>query len=410
MGGVAVLALGLARLFGWLIPGDWNGAVSGEATDRLLAIMANALLAVTTFSLTVMVTVFRSSATQFTPRVHRLIMEDTVTQKTLAAFVGAYVYSLCGIILRELDIFGDDRSLVLFATTVLMLGYVVVSIIRWIVHLQTFGSLAKTLQQVEDMVRLRLQERLDMPCLGANVWPTDKELPREAKPVRATESGYICEIFQEGLNAKARAQGWHIYLPNEIGDYISKGDTIAYWVAVGDGAKEADEEKAAEVICRHINMGQMRSYQQDPHFGLTVLSEIGSKALSPGINDPGTAIDVFIRQGAILAGYRREDIDPPENPTFDRLWVRPLNAAELLRDAFTAPARDGAAVIEVQERLQQVLAGLLDHPCEDMAEAARSLATLCCARARTALAFGPDRDRLKAATNPDVWSGSESLI
>ena len=57
MGVLAIIALGLAQIAGFLLPDALKGYVSGNAADRLLGIIANAMLAVVTFSLTVMVTV-----------------------------------------------------------------------------------------------------------------------------------------------------------------------------------------------------------------------------------------------------------------------------------------------------------------------------------------------------------------
>jgi uncharacterized membrane protein len=149
------------------------------------------MLVVTTFSLTVMVTVYRNSSTQFTPRVHRLIMQDPTTQNTLANFIVAYVFALMGTILRELRIFADDRALVLFVVTVLVLIYVVWSLIRWVLHLQTFGSLMHTTRQIEQITCVQLEERLKTPCPGGNPWPCDDSPPDGARPIITQDTGYV---------------------------------------------------------------------------------------------------------------------------------------------------------------------------------------------------------------------------
>lgn len=79
MGLLSFLVLGLTRLIETFVPEGVGTQLTGAAADRLLQIIATAMLAVTTFSLTVMVSVYRASSSQFTPRVHRLIMQDPVT-------------------------------------------------------------------------------------------------------------------------------------------------------------------------------------------------------------------------------------------------------------------------------------------------------------------------------------------
>ena len=158
MGLLAVLSLLLSMLIERWIPQSLATYLTGSAADRLLSIIANAMLAVTTFSLSVMVTVYRSTSTQWTPRIHRLIVQDRTTQNTLAVFIGAYVYALIAIILRELGVFDDKRSFVLFVMTVIVLTVIVFSLIRWVLHLQTFGSLIDTSRQVEDQTRRTFKE------------------------------------------------------------------------------------------------------------------------------------------------------------------------------------------------------------------------------------------------------------
>ncbi|EPX78908.1 DUF2254 domain-containing protein [Litoreibacter arenae] len=395
MGLVAIVALLLAQAIGHFLPEKMNGYISGKAADRLLSIIANAMLAVTTFSLTVMVTVYRSSSSQFTPRLHRLIIQDPTTQNTLAAFIGAYVYALVAIILRELGVFADERAAVLFITTVLVLAYVVVSMIRWVLHLQTFGSLMDTTRQIEGITLKQFEARLAKPCLGANPWTDDVSLPDGAEAVRASETGYIQQYYEESLNEAAHENNADVYLSAAVGKFVMKGEKIAYWVG-RDGGPD-DEKDMGEIVHSHIQIGDMRTYDQDPRFGLMVLGEIASKALSPGINDPGTAIDVITRVARILYGYKDETevTDEPEHP---HLWVRPLDPKDLIEDGYGALARDGAALIEVQQRLQSALSRLMQHDSAEMAEAAHIAAVLEFRRAKAALLFEPDIDRLRSST------------
>lgn len=399
-GMMSVVALGIATLLGPLLPDNVSGSVSGQAADHLLSIIANAMLAVTTFSLTVMVTVYRNSSTQFTPRVHRLIIQDPTTQNTLASFIGAYVYALVAIILRELQIFSDDRALVLFVMTVLVLFYIVWSLVRWTLHLQSFGSLMDTTRQIEEMTRTQFEHRLNKPCFGANEWGEDTELPQDALAVRADETGYIQQFYEESLDDKAGEHGSRIYVAVHPGKFVMQGDVIAY-VAGGE-----DREEMADITRAHFNIGDVRTFEQDPRFGLMVLGEIASKALSPGINDPGTAIDVITRSARILNSYR-DETEADGTAAYPNLWVHPLSPHDLIEDAFGALARDGAGVIEVQQRLQTALSRLMEHASPAMADAAFHAAVLEFRRAHAGLGFEPDRDRLRKSTAPEVLEAVE---
>ncbi|PVA11840.1 DUF2254 domain-containing protein [Pelagivirga sediminicola] len=400
MGMLSLFALGLTQLIELFVPEQLAGRLSGTSADRLLDIIASAMLSVTIFSMTVMVSTYRSSASQWTPRVHQLIMQDSTTQKTLAAFIGAWVYALIAIILRETSVFGDEHALVIFWLTVLVLAYVVWSLVRWVLHLQTFGSLLHTTRQVEDITKRRFKERLKTPCLGAN--PLRGDVPRDATSVASDESGYIQHIYPEGLQAVAERYEVRVYLPKPIGEFVFLHEPLLWYEG---RVKEDDREEFLSLLRGHVSVEDLRSYDQDPRFGLTVMGEIASKALSPGINDPGTAIDVITRVGRILSSYSDENVNEEEQeeggegPDLDRLWVPPLSPGNLLDDGFGALSRDGAQLYEVQHRLQATLAGLMQHPDAGLRNAAEKFAELALRRALDHMDFAPDRDRLLAAVS-----------
>ncbi len=396
MGLLAVVAVGISQLVEMLIPDELAESLGGTSADRLLNVIASAMLSVTIFSITVMVSVFQSSSTQWTPRIHRLILQDRTTQNTLAVFIGAYVYSLLGIILRELGIYNDDRSFVLFWMTVGVLIVIVVYLIRWVLHLQGFGQLIDITRQIEETTRNQFKERLSNPCLGAT--PFTGDLPEGARPLKAWESGYIQQIYPEALNAVAKEHEVALYLTEDIGSFVFLNAPVLHVVTNG---ANPDWKALCEDVRGSLILGDLRTYDQDPRFGLIVMGEVGSKALSPGINDPGTAIDVITRIGRILSDYQDETKTMPDEK-LDHIHVRPLDPDDLLRDGFGALSRDGATTLEVQQRLQQTLSGLMKHPDQGLRAAARRRAKIELQRALEALVFETDRETLCASADKSI--------
>ncbi|WP_298862883.1 DUF2254 domain-containing protein [uncultured Sulfitobacter sp.] len=394
MGLMSIVALGLTQLLDPLLPDKIATFFSVSSADRLLNIIANAMLAVTTFSITSMVSVHRATSQQWSPRVHRLLLEDRTTQNTLAVFIGAYVYALIAIILRELGVYAEDRATVLFVTTVGVLAVIVVYLIRWVLHLQTFGSLTQTSEHVEGTTRSSFVERLRNPCLGANAL-TDA-VPDDARVIRAQKTGYINQIFPEALNDAAKSLGQDVYLTANIGDFIFLNEPLAKVVDSGNAEGEKDYDEIEDALEACVVIGIERSFDQDPRFGLIAMGEIASKALSPGINDPGTAIDMINRVGRVLAYYEDETQKDRDEP-LERLWVEPLDPVDLIEDGFGALSRDGAALFEVQHRLQKVLKALQNHPDAQLADAAGKAANTMLARAQSAMTFEGDQNRLKDA-------------
>lgn len=400
LGMLALATLGLTQLLQPLVPQELAQSLDGAAADRLLDIIANAMLAVTTFSLTVMVTVYRASSQQWTPRVHRLIMQDRTTQNVLAVFIGAYVYALVAIVMRETGVYTDEGAFVLFVMTAIVIAVIVIYLVRWVLHLQSFGSLMAVARQIEEATSKQFTERLSKPCLGAN--PLTGDVPDGARPIRAQKSGYVQYIFPEALNDLAAEHDVDLYLTRGIGTFVFLNEPVCQVVRRGGGGPDdTDADTFADEVRRNIVMGDLRTYSQDPRFGLVVLGEVASKALSPGVNDPGTAIDVIGRVGRVLSLYR-DEVAQGRDEAFTHLYVAPLDPDDLIIDGFAALARDGAEVVEVQVRLQSVLSGLMRHPEESLARAARRAAETHLARALQAISFAPDRDRVSAAAESEV--------
>ena len=148
--------------------------------------------------------------------------------------------------------------------------------------------------------------------------------------------------------------------------------------------------------CAYIfNVGARRSFDQDPRFGLIVLSEIASKALSPAINDPGTAIATMaalVRVLAILAERREEESEI----LYPHVFIPALAVDDLFDDAFSPISESGAGILAVGVRLQKTLRALaaFDHP--EFRVAARHQSMLALERARHALALAEDVAKLEA--------------
>ncbi|MEH6644902.1 DUF2254 domain-containing protein [Sulfitobacter sp.] len=396
MGLLAFAAIGVSQLVEMFISDELAKSLGGGSADRLLNIIASAMLSVTIFSITVMVSVYQSSSTQWTPRIHRLIMLDRTTQNTLAVFIGAYVYSLLGILLRELGIYTDDHAFVLFWMTVLVLIVIVVSLVRWVLHLQGFGQLIDITRQIEDTTRDQFKERLSQPCLGARPFVDDR--PDNTRAISSWESGYIQHIYPEAMNAAAKEHNVDLYLADNIGSFVFLDAPILHVHQRGD---DLDWDSLCEQVRVSLIIGDLRTYDQDPRFGLIVMGEVGSKAMSPGVNDPGTAIDVITRIGRILSYYKDETEVTPEE-VLEHFYVRPLDPADLLRDGFGALSRDAASTLEVQQRLQQTLSGLMQHPDKGLSAAAKDFAVKELERATQALVFEPDREALRASAHKAV--------
>ncbi|WP_224825282.1 DUF2254 domain-containing protein [Cognatishimia sp. MH4019] len=385
---LSVIAALSAELFDPLIPEELKDRFSASATLPILTILANSMLAVTTFSVGVMVTSHRAIGDQTTPRIHRLLMEDTRTQSVLATFIGAFTYALSAIILFRAGYYSPAASVIVFAATVLVVAIVVVSILRWIDHLSALSSLDHALSVAEDRASDTLKTHAELPTLGATPIVDLDEIPAGTKPILASTSGYIRWIDVKPLGEAAKDADAKVFLTRLPGDTVLEGQAMAQ-VSQGD----AD---LCDSLTEHFAISPNRSPEQDPRYALHVLSESGSKALSPGINDPGTAVEVIIRLERRL--WEWSHTSPAEEPVKrSAVYCCALGAAELLETAFNSLMRDGAGQIEVLLRLQSALMTLAEGGSDEMKEAVPDMLKRLEDHGDQALPTEADKDRLRQA-------------
>ena len=365
------------------IPRDLPTKIGADAVDNILGIIASSMLAVTTFSLSTMVSAYSAATSNVTPRATTLIMEDSTTQNVLSTFLGSFLFSLVGIIALSTGAYGEAGRVVLFAVTILVILLVIGTLLRWIDHLSRLGRVTETTARVEAAAARAMRARHAQPHLGGQAWV---EPPASARPVYSPRIGYIQHIDVAALSRLAEGDECRIILPLPPGSFVDPSRPIG-WLDSG----MADREAAVRDC---FTIDETRSFDQDPRFGASVLAEIASRALSPAVNDPGTAIEVIGRAVRLLAiaAEPREDRQEPSHP---RLFVAPIRLGDLFDDLFSPIARDGAGILEVGMRLQKAFLALAQFGPPEFAENAARHSQLALKRAEPMLRLDEDKAVLR---------------
>jgi len=344
---LALVAAGLARVLSPYLPEVLALQTGSKAVAQLLGILTSSMLAVTTFSLSIAVSAFTAATSTATPRATILLQEDRTTQNVLATFLGAFLFGLVGLIALHADFYNASGKVVVFLFTIVVIGLVVVALIRWIGHLMQFGRMDDTLDRVERAAAAALRRRLDNPYLGGA--PLLGAVPARCVTVPSMATGYVQHIDMQALQDCAADVATRLFVLRLPGSFVAPGVPL---VSAHDGPIE---EAHATALRRAFTVGAQRTFEDDPRFGLIVLTEIASRALSPAVNDPGTAIDILGRHLRILSQWReRKDAEVQ----FDRVYVCPIAVQDVIEDAFRPIARDGASLYEVQVRLLKSLQAL----------------------------------------------------
>lgn len=350
--GVVVAAL--ASLSSTLFPGTMPIEISTEAIEALLTIIASSMLAVTTFSVGALTAAYSSATTHGTARATQLLTEDRVVQNSLATFVGSFLFSIVGLIALTLSAYGAEGRAVLFVVTVGIIVLIVLALLRWINQLTHLGRASDTAGRIESETQAAMEARLSLPFLGgARLTPTAQEMGPGTE-IAATEVGYIAFIDTARLSELAEAADCSLDILVLPGAFAHAGTALARIRDVADLSDELITD-----IRQCFSIGATRSFDQDPRFGLVVLTEVALRAVSPAVNDPGTAIDVIGRHARLLTLWAQGWEDAcKQDPHYPRLRLPTLEYGDLFEDAFNLIGRDAAGQIDVLLRLAKSLAAL----------------------------------------------------
>ena len=304
---LAMLAVSIDRrglVPDWLADSGWlyGGGATGART--LLGAVAASTIGVagTVFSITI--AALSLTAGQMGPRLLRNFTRDRGNQLTLGAFLGTFCYALTVLRSVRTPDEGDFVPPLALGIGLLLAFLCVATLVYFVGHLAGRINVETVIELVSEDLRLSLQRLTGRVPSG----------PRPAPPVDATPAlvrddrrGYLQELDAEGLADWAARAGTTLRLLVRPGGYVFPGAPVAALSGAVPGALEAVRDATA--------LGPQRGGSADVEFAVRQLVEVAVRALSPGINDPHTAIGALDRLGAALC-----DIVPLQLP--DGLHVR----------------------------------------------------------------------------------------
>ncbi len=381
---VCVLSIGavfLSNLMDMSDLGRFLPEITKGSTETLLKIMASSMLMIATFAVASMVAAYSSASRSATPRSFPLIISDDVSQNALSAFIGAFIYSVVALIALMNGLYGGTASrFILFSLTIIVLAVIIITFIRWVDNIARLGRLEHTITKVETATAEAIKKRQSEPRLGGIAVSSP---PDGCRAVFGKAIGYVQRVDTAALQTRAVESQLRIFVEALPGTFCTPDRPVA-WVIRDASGKVSDKDAAA--VTAAFKIGSSRVFDQDPRFGLLVLSEIASRALSTAVNDPGTAISVTGTLVRLFVMWnecgKTADVSAVQ---CDRVAVPELSVADMFDDAFTGIARDGAGMVEVVVRLLKALESLAAAGDAAMRNNARRHARLALVRAENTM-------------------------
>ena len=350
---LAVVVALLASAADHLLPDRFVPGIDPSALKTILTVIASSMLAVSTFSLSILVSAFASASSGATPRATRLVRANDDAQTAIAAFLSTFIYSVVALTALGIGYYGSAGRFVLLLVTMAVLAHLIFRLLAWVNTLSQIGRLSHTMQTVEQAADTAFAQYRADPAMGGVL----------AKPgvspagvvITAASVGYLRSVDMAALNHVAERLGGTVHLRERPGVYAHPARPLAVLCDATPDRQALEDLRAA------FDVAMERDMLQDPRHGLIVLSEIALRALSPAVNDPGTGIAILSVLGRVLiahlphASAASQDDKPPRYP---RVTVPAIDEADFIQDAFGPLSRDAAGLLEVAIRLQKTLAAV----------------------------------------------------
>ncbi|MFT4278501.1 MAG: DUF2254 domain-containing protein [Rhodopseudomonas sp.] len=268
---------------GWL----YNGGATGART--LLGAVASSTIGVagTVFSITI--AALSLAAGQMGPRLLRNFTRDRGNQITLGIFLGTFCYVL--VVLRSVRVPDEGAFIPHLAVSVgIALAFVcVATLVYFVGHVSGRINVDTVIGLVSEDVRDVMRT---LATDDSQPSPPPPAFWNGAVPIQDDRRGYLHQLDEEGLANWACEHDTAIRMLVRPGDYVFPGAPIAMI--------KPPREEAAEAIRNATALSPQRNSSTDLLFAVRQLVEVSVRALSPGINDPHTAISVLDRLGSAL--------------------------------------------------------------------------------------------------------------
>lgn len=365
----SLMALG-ALLLGYLMQRldlYYYGKLDWELTDpqgarAILTTVAGSAITVAGVVFSITMVVLSSASSQFGPRLIRNFLRHPQTKWVLGGYIGTFIYCLMvAATVRD----GDGGWTPQLSVTaggifgILSFGL----LIAFVHHVFTFIQAPRIIKDVTDRLNetasvlfpLSALPQARRDALRAGKLPEEMG---ESHPVNIEKEGYIQAIGLEAILDWASKTGSVVKIDFKPGDYVLAGEQIGVvWL---DGV---DLEEARNIFSEEIMLGPERTDDQDLEFAIDQLVEIAVRALSPGVNDPFTAMNCIKKLGGVITRLAESGL--PGGVLHDdagivRVATKTYTYAGLLDAAFHQIRQNSRAVETVSMTLIDTLARLRD--------------------------------------------------
>lgn len=336
-----------------------------EGARSILSVIASSMITVASLIFSITMLSLQLASSQFGPRVLGNFMRDRSNQIVLGTFIATFLY--CLFVLRSVrGMEGNSFVPHLSVAFGILLAAASVAVLIYFIHHIATSIRVETLLENLAEDGCDAVDRLFPEQLGRGLEKDASEkavqglLPDdfddEARLIAADSSGYVQNIGVDVLMRLATEHDLVLRIEAPPGRFVANGACV---IMAFPGDRVSDE--IAEHLRGAVVIGRGRTSYQDLDFAVRRIVELAQRSLSPGINDPTTALYCIDRLGEVLGRLAGREIPSPTRVD-DSGQLRVVTEVVALKDvacqAFAAIARYGLTDTDVVIRLADTISGL----------------------------------------------------
>lgn len=346
---------GWVQNIGWV----WSGGADGAR--GVLSVIAGSLMTVISIVFSLTISVLAQTSSHFGPRVLRNFTSDRRVQFTLGTFISTFVY--CLLVLRTVRSVEESSFVPYLSVNIgVFLALASLAVLIFFIHhvsqsIQAENLIADVGADFQKALPLLFPERSE----NSGQTPDQSSAPQEAQwqnalTVEADKNGYLQRVDDEALMRHAVQHDWILKLQKRPGDFVAAGSPLLQIIAKTSLSPENQKQLRA---C--FNVGRHRTPHQDALYSIQQLVEIAAHALSPGINEPFTALTCIDWLGTALRGVACRGLPAllhADEKGQLRVVAHPIGFEELAQTAFDPIRLYGASNPDIMAALLKVISDI----------------------------------------------------
>jgi len=324
-----------------------------DSARTVMGTVAASMFTLVVVSSSAVLVAVQLATAQLTPRIILLVYRSRIRKFCISTFLFTFTFSVGALVRIE-------STVPLLTSYIAAYGF----LLNLALFLYFIDEMGKTLRPSSALQAIGLAGREVIQ----SVYPSrlKREQPLISKPLEILKSdpsrvivngvdGVVLAFHRSGLMALAKEANCLIELVPQVGDFIAAGDPL---FRIYKGGETLDER----TLRSSIAMGQERTLEQDPTYAFRIIVDVASKALSPAINDPTTAVLAIDQIHHLLRNVGSRNLAQGRE-TDDRgdlrLVYRTPDWEDFVHMAITEIRQYGRDSIQIMRRLRAMLENLI---------------------------------------------------